>query len=187
MVAPLDTARLHLRAWTLTEADAAAFARIWADPRATWWSHALDPRESRRALARIIRHSAAMPAGLGWRAVVERGGGAVVGGVMLQPAAYADEVELGYHIDRPHWGRGFATEAAGALLAHGRDALGLDRVVAAIHPENRASRRVARKLGMRRIGEVTHEGRVHDLYLAELKSPTSHAGGAGRGASSGNK
>ncbi len=60
--------------------------------------------------------------------------------------------ELGYWLARPFWGRGFATEAAGAILAYGFEALGLRLVRSAFFAENRGSRRVQHKLGFAAIG-----------------------------------
>jgi RimJ/RimL family protein N-acetyltransferase len=56
------------------------------------------------------------------------------------------EPELGYWIAREHWGRGYATEAAGAVLRIART-LGHRRVVAGHFTDNPASGRVLRKLG----------------------------------------
>jgi len=55
-------------------------------------------------------------------------------------------VELGYWIARPHWNRGFATEAAMALLDIART-LGLARLEASHFVDNPASGRVLEKLG----------------------------------------
>ena len=62
-------------------------------------------------------------------------------------------VEFGYWIARPHWGRGFATEAGQALIAIAR-ALGLTRLEASHFLDNPASGRVLEKLGFQPIGMV---------------------------------
>lgn len=64
------------------------------------------------------------------------------------------QVELGYWIARPHWGLGYATEAAAAVVAIARDALRLDRLIAGHFLDNPASGRVLQKLGFRPIGLV---------------------------------
>ena len=56
------------------------------------------------------------------------------------------EPELGYWIARDHWGRGYATEAADAVLRIART-LGHRRVVAGHFTDNPASGKVLRKLG----------------------------------------
>lgn len=60
----------------------------------------------------------------------------------------AEEVEMGWHVVKSSWGRGIATEAAAAALDLALGRLGLSGVVATIHPEHVASRRVAEKIGM---------------------------------------
>jgi RimJ/RimL family protein N-acetyltransferase len=57
------------------------------------------------------------------------------------------------------WGRGYAHQAAGAVLAHVFATLGLERVVADVDEPNQASIRVLEKLGMTRIGRKILSGR----------------------------
>ena len=59
--------------------------------------------------------------------------------------------ELGWILDRRHLGRGYATEAARAVMGWARDDLGIRRFIAQCDAENDASRRVMERLGMRRI------------------------------------
>jgi len=60
----------------------------------------------------------------------------------------ASEIEIGWHTKKTCWNQGIATEAALATrdLAFGR--FRLSRLVAIIHPDHTASRRVAEKIGM---------------------------------------
>jgi len=88
--------------------------------------------------------------GFGPWAVVDRANGELIGQCGLRHAPESDEIELLYAIDRPAWGRGFATEAARAALAYGFGTMGLARVVGFVHPDNLASQRVLEKVGMRR-------------------------------------
>ena len=62
------------------------------------------------------------------------------------------EPELGYWIARPHWGRGYVTEAGRAVIAVARDALRLKRLTAGHFVDNPASGRVLEKLGFRPTG-----------------------------------
>jgi len=62
-------------------------------------------------------------------------------------------VELGYWIARPHWNRGFATEAGEALVGIAR-ALGLSRLEASHFLDNPASGRVLEKLGFEPAGLI---------------------------------
>ena len=62
-------------------------------------------------------------------------------------------VEFGYWIARPHWGRGFATEAGLALVAMAK-ALGIGRLEASHFLDNPASGRVLEKLGFKSTGMI---------------------------------
>jgi RimJ/RimL family protein N-acetyltransferase len=64
--------------------------------------------------------------------------------------------ELGY-VFNPHFaGRGYATEAANAVLRLGFDDLGLHRIIARLDERNEASARMARRLGMRQEARLVH-------------------------------
>jgi RimJ/RimL family protein N-acetyltransferase len=58
------------------------------------------------------------------------------------------DVEVGYHVRTDLQGRGYATEAAAACRDHARDTLGVERLIAIIHPANLPSQRVAEKIGL---------------------------------------
>ena len=62
--------------------------------------------------------------------------------------------ELGYWLKRDHWGRGYATEAARALLAAAHHSLRLKRLEAGHFLDNPASGRVLEKLGFRPTGQI---------------------------------
>ncbi|MEO8227247.1 MAG: GNAT family protein, partial [Gemmatimonadota bacterium] len=64
--------------------------------------------------------------------------------------------ELGYWIGRPHWGNGYVTEAAAAVIRHGFMTLDLNRIEAHHLSGNDASGRVLLKVGM------THEGSMRE-------------------------
>jgi RimJ/RimL family protein N-acetyltransferase len=57
-------------------------------------------------------------------------------------------VEIGWRLAAEHWGRGYATEAATAVVAYAFDQLGLEEVVSFTVPDNWRSRRVMERLGM---------------------------------------
>lgn len=81
----------------------------------------------------------------------------LVGAMGLDLAPEHEKAELGYWIGVPYWGRGYATEAARAVLAYGFGTLGLERVVARHYARNPASGRVLRKLGMRKEGVLRRD------------------------------
>lgn len=79
-------------------------------------------------------------------------------GFFLQIVDSVEEIEIAYRIDPAYWGRGLATEAAGAVRDHAFNDLKLPRVISLIHPDNHASRRVAEKNGMRPEKETIFRG-----------------------------
>ncbi len=93
----------------------------------------------------------------GWWALEGRADGAFLGFVGLSrpdfDAPPAPCVEIGWRLVRDAWGRGIATEAARACLAHGFATVGLAEVLSFTVPANRRSRRVMERLGMLRDAE----------------------------------
>jgi len=74
------------------------------------------------------------------------------------------EVEVGYHLARPFWGRGLATEAARAARDYGFDRLGFDRLISVIAVGNATSERVAIKNGMSRERDTDVKGTPVHVY-----------------------
>jgi RimJ/RimL family protein N-acetyltransferase len=144
----LVSQRLEIRPWQ--SADRPALQRMSSDPDMMrhltggrpWTDEDLDAFVARQ-------HGFLRSRRLCMGPLVERASGAVCGIAGLQPLDDGS-VELGWWVWKTRWGRGYAPEAARASIRHARDALGLARLVAVIDPANRASIRVAEKLGMRR-------------------------------------
>lgn len=67
--------------------------------------------------------------------------------------------EIGFAVGRPHWRRGYATEAVTRLIRHAFDDLSLHRLEADPDPRNTASIRVLEKLGF------TYEGLLRERYF----------------------
>ena len=105
--------------------------------------------------------------GLGYWTLREGGAeGRFAGWILLIPVdGIGPEIEIGWRLPMAVWGRGYATEAAAAVLRHAFEALGLERVIAEIDGANHASIRVAEKLGMARAGERFNEGQTWQRYV----------------------
>ena len=98
-------------------------------------------------------------------AVTEKTTGRLIGWVGLGPLAFEPgRVELCYGMDKAVWGRGLATEAAGAMLDYGFGRLRLPEIVAVVHPDNTASVRVIEKLGFRYEKTVCGMAPEHQYY-----------------------
>lgn len=72
--------------------------------------------------------------------------------------------ELGYRFKKKHWGKGFATEASGAVLDYGFMNLNIDKVYAITDPENTASKKVLIKLGFYFKETFDYEGSPTDWF-----------------------
>ena len=94
--------------------------------------------------------------------------GAVLGRAVLRhlDVEGIDEVEIGYGFYPEFWGRGLATEVAGACVEIGLVQLGLPSVVAVTLPTHHASQRVMLKAGLAYEREFLHEGLPHVLFRA---------------------
>ena len=148
----LATRRLLLRPPRMEHA-AAMFAGYASDPAVTRflrWEPHTSPDATRAYLGDLLRrvesgeeHS--------WLALAKPSGH-VVGSIALHPGE--QEAELGYAFARSTWGRGLATEAARAAIAHAFTVLDLRRVWAACDVDNLASKRVLEKLGMKLLRRV---------------------------------
>ncbi len=118
--------------------------------------------------------------GMTFWTIVRNADGVVLGQGGVVPIEFdGPEIELGYRLGRAHWGRGYATEAAGLARDHAFGALGVERLVAVTYPENLASRRVLAKVGFRETGESEKYYGVHavtfEMTPADLPE---RAGGA---------
>ena len=88
--------------------------------------------------------------GFGLWAVILKETGAFVGdcGITMQDIDGETLPELGYHIAKEHWNKGYASEAAGACMEFAFVALGLETLYTYTKHDNLPSRRVAEKIGM---------------------------------------
>jgi len=93
--------------------------------------------------------------------VIETKAGEFAGdcGLTWQVVNGRPELEVGYHVRAEMQGRGYATEAAAACRDFARDILGASHLVAIIHIDNTASRRVAEKIGLA-FEEDDHGGEI---------------------------
>lgn len=163
MPEPLRLATPRLRLRPCAPADVDALHALWVDAavRRFLWDDVVIPRET---AAEVVSASEASFAAAGYgQWVIERDDrGGLVGFAGLRPvdaAGAAPEIELLYGLAPAHWGRGYATEASRAVLAHGFGRCGLARILGRTDAPNRASARVLERLGMRFEGERSVEGR----------------------------
>ncbi|MEV7330283.1 GNAT family N-acetyltransferase [Micromonospora sp. NPDC093244] len=169
----LDTPRLLLRRWHSDDLD--GFAAVNAHPEVMRYIHdgrTLDRAATAERLATYRRHWDER--GFGLYAVEIRGTGELAGFTGLAVPTFLPEimpaVEIGWRLGRAYWGRGLATEAARAVVAHARAELGLRRLVSIHVVGNEASARVMVKLGMSLERETVQPdtGRRVRVYAMDL-------------------
>ncbi len=158
----LETTRLIVR--TFEPADEAAWLALFSDPEVCRFLPAA-PAPTPEIFQAAIESRLAMERELGYAmwAVEARGTGEFLGQCGLRPAATMDpnagsEIDLAYHFAAGSWGKGYATEAVTAVLAHAFGLLGLDGVMAVAMPDNVGSWRVMEKAGMRYEGAGSYYG-----------------------------
>jgi RimJ/RimL family protein N-acetyltransferase len=161
----LETERLRLRPYTLDDLD--ALFEILGDPETM--TYYPEPYSRDRTLGWIENNVRRYEVdGFGLWAMELRETGGFVGdcGPAVREVDGQREVEIGWHVNRAWWNRGLATEAARACAEYCFSALGLERVISLIRPENLPSRRVAEKIGMIIEREVDWHGYRHLVYVA---------------------
>lgn len=91
--------------------------------------------------------------------------GVPVGVCGIAKRDFLDDVDIGYAFPPQYWGKGYAYEAASAVLAHAKHDIGLKRIVATVRPENAASIRLLEKLGLRFEQSLQPAGETPKLHL----------------------
>ncbi|WP_168220351.1 GNAT family N-acetyltransferase [Azospirillum thermophilum] len=172
MLPRLETDRLLLRARTPEDYDA-CLAMDSVPGMLRYVGAPVSPEEHARFLT--DRFAARFPPGLGyWTILPKQEPAGFLGWVCLLPAEDGGPVrsaEIGWRIPKPAWGRGYAPEAAAAVLRHARETLSLARVIATIHPDNDQSFRVAEKIGLRFAGGGEYCGEPCVLYESAAPPP----------------
>jgi ribosomal-protein-alanine N-acetyltransferase len=143
----MRTTRLGFGIWTPGDLDLAR--GLWGDPRVTRLIGGpfADDTVRERLAAEIASQEAE---GIQYWPLFRLADDVHVGCCGLRPYAPAGRVlELGFHLRFDHWGRGYAREAAEAVMHHAFTVLGVNGLFAGHHPDNAASRRLLDALGFR--------------------------------------
>ncbi|WP_328992684.1 GNAT family N-acetyltransferase [Kribbella sp. NBC_01245] len=175
----LTTDRLILR--TFRRDDLAPYAALNADPEVMRYlgGTALPPAET-ESIAAYAQNLYARE-GLGLLAIERRTDGAFLGMCGLHHLGwYPDDIEIAWRLAHEHWGHGYASEAAGAWLAHGFEVHGFPRVISVTDVPNLRSIAVMRRIGM----TLDHEADLEEdgeTFRAVIYSITAADWKAGRG------
>lgn len=143
----IETERTILRLFTMDDLD--GLASIFGNPQVMKYLE-LDCKPLSRetteiALINIIKHWEKN--GFGRWAVISKEDNKLIG--MAGFRSHEGCVELVYILDEPYWGKGLATEIAGAIVKYGFETQNFPVIMAMTRPANALSRRVLDKLGMK--------------------------------------
>lgn len=170
----LATERLRLRRWVRDDLE--PYADLCADPEVMRWIADGETRSLGECKSEIGGFERAWnERGYGLFALTLRDSAEFLGFVGLSVPAFLPEilpaVEIGWRLARSHWGNGYATEGARAVLGFAFDQVGLERVVSAHQVGNVASERVMKKLGMKLERETRHPRLGVPLRVYEIHAP----------------
>jgi RimJ/RimL family protein N-acetyltransferase len=161
---PLRTERLVLRPFQ--GGDEVAFAEAWADE--DYASLLLTRTQNAAEVAEMVRRRSDPGDGTFVGLVVEHDGEVVGDSILILQGTGLSEAEIGWTVLPRHAGRGYATEAARAVLELGFEHYGVRRIVANLDARNDRSAALCERLGMRReshrIGDFWSKGTWTDSY-----------------------
>ncbi|GAT71185.1 GNAT family N-acetyltransferase [Planomonospora sp. ID91781] len=167
---PIRTERLLLRPFTPGDLDALHAVQSLPDvTRYLYWGPR-DREQVREALEVKTGQTALLDEGQALSLAVEVAAtGELAGDALLfWHSRVHRSGEIGYVFHPDHHGRGYATEAARALLELAFDGLDLHRVAARLDGRNTASARVLERLGMRREAHLVENEWVKGEWTDEL-------------------
>ncbi|WNQ12731.1 GNAT family N-acetyltransferase [Paenibacillus aurantius] len=163
----IETPRLRLRGWE--EADLEPFCRLNADETVMrYFPKTLSTEETKAFYQSVVAEI--NECGFGFYAVEVKESKEFIGFIGFSRATFAADftpcVEIGWRLKKEAWGKGYATEGAGACLPYGFKQLGFTDVYSFTADVNHPSKNVMAKIGMKFI-KTFHHPRV------EKSSPLS--------------
>lgn len=172
MKAFIETERLILR--EITFSDKEGLFELDTDPEVHKYlgHHPLVTMEQVEEMIASIRQQY-IDNGIGRWAVIEKSTGDFLGWggfkLVREPVNdHTDYYDLGYRLIKRYWGKGFATELANGSVEYGFETLMLDRIHAFADSENKGSRHVLEKAGLRLVEKFDYEGDGHDWFEMTL-------------------
>ena len=145
MTMVLETQRMRLREYTRGDLETLA-AMVGDEEQMRYYPR---PKTRDEASAWIDRNvSLYEERGFGFWFMEAITTGEFLGYCGIRPHETLPDIEMGWHTNKRFWGQGLATEAAKASRALAFDRFDIPRLIAIVHPQHIASRRVAENLGM---------------------------------------
>jgi len=174
----LETNRLILR--HLLPSDLDRLFALYRDPdiRRYFPEGTLTYEETKEELEWFLNGHPAHPE-LGLWATIHKETGEFIGRCGLLPWTIEQrpEVEVAYLLAKAYWGQGLGTEAAQAIVHYAFEQLKLSRLICMMYPDNQASVKVARNIGMTLEKEMEDEKGPFLLYSISKQSSPSQSSG----------
>lgn len=167
----IETQRLLLR--EMTDDDAPGMFALDSDPEVLKYLHTEPHTDIAQSLAVIhFVQQQYRDNGIGRWAVLLKDSNTFIGWAGLKRNktplnGHVNYLDLGYRFIREHWGKGYATEASRACLAHGFDVLKEPVIYAAAMLGNDASQNVLLKVGFRPVNEFFWDDHMHRWFECE--------------------
>jgi RimJ/RimL family protein N-acetyltransferase len=163
----LRSERAGFRTWALDDLPLAT--TLWGDPEVTAFIDARGTLDESQIRERLLKEIGTRDAhGVQYWPVFLLGTNDFLGCCGLRPYRLEDRIyELGCHLCRAHWGKGYATELARAVMEHAFRQLDLPALFAGHNPGNHVSRHLLTKLGFRHTHDEYYAptGLLHPSYL----------------------
>ncbi|MCI5054676.1 MAG: GNAT family N-acetyltransferase [Flavobacteriales bacterium] len=160
----IETNRLLIRPFTLNDIETSYLMNLDEEvSRFTGDGGVVSRKETERRIKEDVfgdykKH------GFGRMAVTLKSDNSFIGFSGLKFLENLKKVDLGYRLTKPHWGRGFATEAGWASLVYGFEKLKLQEIIAMVLPKNVKSIHVLNKLGFAHQSDFHQEHELVQVY-----------------------
>ncbi len=165
----VETERLRLRELTMDDVD--NLQGIFSDPEAMrYYPSTFDIARTQQWIQWNL--DSYQTNGYGLWALEDKHTGEFLGecGITVQNVEGTSEDEIGYHVLRKQWNKGYASEAAVACRDFAFSVLNKERLISWMIPDNLPSRRVAEKIGMTLEKEVVNNRGTDSVVYAISKA-----------------
>lgn len=146
----LETQRLGFRLWRPDDLPLAL--QLWTDPQVMQFCASQIPSSAQVEERLRTEIERAEKYNIQYWPIFNLENGAAVGCCGLHP--WDDKVELGYYLLPQYWGKGYASEAARAVVRYAFVQLKIEPLYAQPHTDNESSKKLLENLGFTRIGGV---------------------------------
>lgn len=166
----LKTARIGFSNWKKTDMHLAEV--LWGDPNVTKYICArgqFEQHEISERLDKEIQNEQVFQ--VQYWPIFTLTSGELIGCCGLRPRS-SNTYEIGFHLRPKFWGRGYATEAAQAVVQYAFSVLKAEWLFAGHNPQNAASSKVLYKLGFQYVGDEFYAptGLYHPSYQLKTES-----------------